>query len=100
MTRSQMKADYEHVLIKLLKAEVSDNIDVTIRPAYLNCDIHALVIEPKSHLKYVSIVHEDEMLVFQQHEVGLGRNLSHYYFHCINKKKVMLPIQFNRARRF
>ena len=55
MTRLQMKAlkkaDYEHFLINLSKAEVGDNIDVIIQPTYLNCDIHALVIGPKSHLQ-------------------------------------------------
>ena len=78
--KAEKKANHEHVLTKLFKDEVGDNIDLIIRPTCLNRDIHALSLEPKSFLQQMNNVHEDGMLVLQQHEVGLTRTLTLHVF--------------------
>ena len=92
MTRSQMKAekkvDYEHVLSKLSKAEVGDNIDLMIRPTCTNCDTHALIVEPNSFIQKMSTVKEDIMLALRHYEVGLTKTLIHYYFHHFDDEAI------------
>ena len=81
--KAEKKPDHGHVLTKLLKYEVGDNIDFTIRPTWIKYDAHALIIEPKSFLQKMIIVHKDDMLALQKNKVGLIRTLRHYYFHHV-----------------
>ena len=60
----ERKDDCEHILTKLLKAEVGDSIDLVIRPTYMNCHTHALIVEAKSFLQQMSTIQEDDMLAF------------------------------------
>ena len=84
--KAEKKADHKHVLTKLLKAEVGDNIDLIIIPTCMNCDIHALIIDTKSLIQQMSTAKEHDMLTLQHHEVGLMRTLSHNYFHHFDKE--------------